>query len=453
MERTRKFFVFMVILWVFSHLIIGCGIGETGDSENSGGGNSYQISDHQSPEVSLKLPTETAAAISEDSDTDSLSDQKFRGSLFRSQAIGDTAAGLWPGSESPPVTPLPPIWKAEELDLNFPKIGLAVSDPTGEISGIASGATVIAVVNCEIAASEDTSGRIPDVDGDGDFINESFAFTFTDIPPYRDIRIYLFVEGEIFPLYFDSDGDGNPDTNVFSLTSDTNVSLGFIDINDADQNRRAIPENNPTDGPNVRAGTEDTDFPDCLNHPDTSELTLNQLITEGLDALKDGWVLRAEAYFEDAEDLAGSSTSNDADTARFFYALTRVAVLGLDSYSDDIPDNCLNTLVDILDAFSFPAEDTRSSNFDAIFFVDPLPDNFPDAIDLLSFLNNIVVPELEGAVSNLDTVSEAFNWQWTEPNNNEIVESDYGDVLFFKATFKGALAFIFSQNAFNPDGD
>jgi len=453
MERTRNFFVFMVILWVFSHLTIGCGIGETGDSENSGGGNSYQISDHQSPEVSLKLLTETAAAISEDPNTDSLSDQKFRGLLFRRQATGNMAAGFVPGSESPPVNPLDPIWKVEELDLNFPKIDLAVSNHTGEINGITSRATVITVVDDESATCEDTSGRISEGAGYGDLMNELHAFAFTDLPLFRNIRIYLSVKGEIFPMYFDSDGDGNPDTNVFSLTSDTNVSLGYLDINDADQSGRAIPELNPTDNPHVSAGLENTDFPDCLNQPDTSELTLNQLVTEGLDALKAGWVLRAKAYFEDAEEEAGNSTSNDADTARFFYALTRVAVLGLDSYSDDIPDNCLNTLVDILDAFSFPAEDTRSSNFDATFFVDPLPDNFPDAIDLLSFLNNIVVPELEGAVSNLDAVSEAFNWQWTEPNNNEIVESDYGDVLFFKATFKGALASIFSQNAYNPDGD
>jgi hypothetical protein len=451
MERTRKFFVFMAILWIFSQLTIGCNTDGAGDGANAGGSNSSQISSHQSPELSLKLPTETAAAISEDPDTNSISDKKYAGLLFRSQTIGDTTAGIWPGSESPPVTPLPPISKAEELDLDFPEIGLAASGPIGEINGITSGATVIAVVDDEIVACEDTSGTISETAGYGDLMDELYAFAFTDIPVLRDIRIYLSVKGEIFPMYFDSDGDGNPDTNVFSLTSDTNVSLGYLDINDTDQNGRAIPELNPAANPHVSAGIENTDFPDCLNQPDTSELTLNQLVTQGLDALKAGWVIRAKAYFEDAEDQAGSSISNEADTARFFYALTRVAVLGLESYSNEIPDSCLNTLADILDAFSFPAEDRRSSTLDAIFLVDPLPANFPDAAGRQSFMNDVVVPEIEGALGNFDAVSEEFNRQWTEPNNKEIVNSDYRDVQFFEAAFKEALALIFECLAeFDP---
>ena len=40
-----------------------------------------------------------------------------------------------------------------------------------------------------------------------------------------------------------------------------------------------------------------------------------------------------------------------------------------------------------------------------------------------------------------------------EPIDDEIVESDYGDVLFFMAVFKGALASIFTQSAYNLDAD
>ena len=62
----------------------------------------------------------------------------------------------------------------------------------------------------------------------------------------------------------------------------------------------------------------------------------------------DGWGLRAKTYFEAAEALAGSNISNDADTARFFYALSRVAALGFNTYTDGNPTNGLNTLGDIL---------------------------------------------------------------------------------------------------------
>ncbi len=324
---------------------------------------------------------------------------------------------------------------------------------TAEIDGVVSGTTIIAVVDGEIVASQNTSDRMPDVDRDGDGIDESFSFTLSGIPVNSKVRIYLVQNGEIFPLYFDSDGDGAPDTNVLSLSSETVLSLGYVDTNYKGQDHRAIPENNPADSPDVVSEAEDPDFPDCLNQPDTSGLTLDELISEGFEALKDGWVLRARAYFEAAENLAGSAVSNDADTARFFYALTRIAALGFDAYSDGIPNNGLNTLGDILDGFGVPADDTQRSNLDAISLPDPLPADSPTGNELQSFLDDVVRPELVGAIDNLDAVSQAFNTFWIEPFDCEIVESDFGDVLFFRALFKGALASIFAQNAYDLDAD
>lgn len=447
MERTGKFFFFIIALLGFSHLIIGCGIGGAGDNEKADGGTTYQIANHQNPDGSPMLPAETAAWASEESLSGSLSNKPFRGFQVRSKTDGETAAGIWPGPESPPVQPLPPVWKAKKLKLDFPEIGLAASGSNGQISGITKAAIIIAVADDQCADIEDSSERIADGDEDGDLITESFSFIFNDIPLYNDIRIYLFEKGDIFPLYFDSDADGNPDTNVFSMISNTHVSLGFIDVNAADPSGIAIPQNSPTDNPDTKAGLEDGALPDCLNQPEILEHVLKQLITAGLDALKAGWVHGAKSYFEDAEDLAGNSSSGDADAARFFYALTRVAVLWLDYYSDEMPDNFPNPLVDILDNFGSAAEDAKGPDPDAMLFAGALPANPDAAADLLCFLSNVAVAELEGALGNLDAVSEAFNKQWMEPNNHHIVESDYSDVLFLKATFKAILAYIFSQNA------
>jgi hypothetical protein len=323
--------------------------------------------------------------------------------------------------------------------------GVTPQQEVGTINGIVSGTTIIAVADGEIVASDDTTGKTPDANG-------NFPFTLTGIPVGKNIRVYLIEEGGIFPLYFDIDDDGNPDTNVFTLSSTCTIDLGFVNTYVEGQDGKAIPENDPSDNPNVTPETENVDIPTILNQPDTSGLTLSQLITEGLDALKDVWFLRAKAYFEAAVDLAGSDTSNDADTARFFYALTRVAALGFDTYSDGNPD-VLNRLGDILDGFGADTSDSNRCNFEVILFPEILPDDSPTGSDFQSFLYDIVRPELEGAIDNFDAISQNFNKQWTEPFDNEMVEIDYGDVLFLRAIFKSTLAFIFTQSAYNLDGD
>ncbi len=324
---------------------------------------------------------------------------------------------------------------------------------TGTASGSVSGTTVIAVDDDSVVASDSTAGRLPDLDRDGDSVNESYSFTLTGIPLGKDIRVYVIKNGAIFSLYFDSDGDGTPDTNVFSLDSETDVDFGFVDTELVGLDDRAIPENDPTDNPDVVGGNENPDIPAFLNRPDTAGLTLSELIANGLDALEEGWVLRAKAYFEAAEGLAGVSTSNDADTARFFYALTRVASLGFDAYSDGVPNNGLNTLGDIFDGFGSPSEDANRSNLAGFSIPDILPANSPTGSELQGFLYGAVLLELEGAISNLDAVSQAFNKQWREPVDDDTVESDYGDVLFFRAVLKGTLALMYVQNAYDLEAD
>ena len=187
---------------------------------------------------------------------------------------------------------------------------------------------IVAVVDDEIVASDDTAGRTPDVDIDGNGSNDAFSITLSDIPVGEDVKIYLIESGHIFPLYYESEGNSGADTNVFSSTCDSDVNLGHLSTAVITEDGRAIPENNPADYACVESADEDTQFPVSLNEPGTSGLTLGQLIENGLDALKEGWVLRAKAYFEAAEARAGSLNSNDADTERYFYAVTRDVALG-----------------------------------------------------------------------------------------------------------------------------
>ena len=335
----------------------------------------------------------------------------------------------------------------------MPWLSLLLFDDKGQINGIVSGTTVIAVADNEIVSSYGTSGKTPNVDRDGNGTAESFTFKLTNIPTGKDIYVYLITRGEIFPLYFASNGTGIPDINVFSLAFGTNVTLGYIDTKNNAHAGKAIPENNPIDNPKVFPKTEDTDLPTSLNQPSTQSLTLSKLLSKGIDALPDGWGLRAKTYFEAANALAGSNISNDADTARFFYALSRVAALGFNTYTDGNPTNGLNTLGDILDGFGTPNEDTKRSNLEAFSFPDPLPVNSPTGSDLQNFLVSVALPEIAAAIVNLDSVSVDFEKQWIEPFDHETVESDYGDVIFFRSVFYDALAAIYIQSAYNLNDD
>jgi hypothetical protein len=323
----------------------------------------------------------------------------------------------------------------------------------GKINGITEGTTVVAVADNEIVASYGTAGRTPNTDKDGDGEFESFSFTLASIPVRTNIYVYFITKGEIISLYFAGSGTGPANTNVFSLTAATAVNLGYIETNVDTQPGKAIPENNPVNNPVVMAQIEDTDLPTTLNHPETSGLALSSLISNGIKALEDGWGLRAKTYFEVAEALVGGASTNDADTARFFYALTRVAALGMDTYSDGNPANGLNAMGDILDSFGTPAAENKRSNREAFSFPDPIPNNAATGAELQVFAETVLRPEILAALNNLDAVSTSFQKQWTEPFDHELVESDYGDVIFFKAAFYGALASIYTQSAYNLEDD
>jgi len=183
-------------------------------------------------------------------------------------------------------------------------------------------------------------------------------------------------------------------------------------------------------------------------HPDDA-------LAQGLVALSNGEILKAKKLFESASLAYGSQVFHNADVARFFYALTRAAALWFDMYSDGNPDNGLNTLGDILDAFGFSSSGRDPWDFGGS--SDPCPETLPSTSptggDLQAFLYNVVRPEIEGAINSLDMVAQSFSIDWTEPLGSTSVESDYGDVLFFRAIAKGLLALILVQHAYDLDAD
>ena len=314
------------------------------------------------------------------------------------------------------------------------------SAETATITGVVSGTTVLAVdQNGDIVSSDDTAGRTPDIDRDGDGVAESYSITLSSIPVSTEIRVYLISGGNVYPIYFDSDLDGIPDTNVFSLDSVATIPLGFMDIDSgiAGQDGRAIPATSPLASTSVAAGTANPVIPMGINTPDTTGLSLSELNAKGLNALGDGWVLGAKTYFAEANAVAGSSTSNDADTARFFHALSRVLALGFDTLSDGDSSD-LGRLGDLLDEFGF-ANDELRSNPDLLTAPASLPAAAPTGDDLQNYLYDVVRPEIQAAVNDLGSISADFNVQWDWFVDDALVETDYADALFLSALYKSGL--------------
>lgn len=321
---------------------------------------------------------------------------------------------------------------------------------TSSISGSVAGTTIIAVNSSgNVVATSDTAGRSPDVDTNTDGTLDAFSFVLNGIPLTESVRVYLVTGGGIYPLYFDTDDNGVSDSNVFTLDSTHTgpLVLGFIDINIEDG--RAIPSSSPNDDANVTSNGKIPELPLGINEPPTSGLTIAELNAKGQNALASGWVLGAKTYLQAAVDLAANNSGTDEDTARFMLALTRVAALGFDTLSDGNGGD-MGRLGDLLDLFGFANDEVRA-NWALMAVPDTLEVESPTGNDIRNFSYAVVRLELQAAIENLDAVSETFDTQYT--HDGDVINADYGDVLFFSGLLNAVKASMEIQRAYNLDAD
>lgn len=128
------------------------------------------------------------------------------------------------------------------------------SESIGTISGIVGGTTILVIDDDGmIVASDDTKRRLPDLDMDGDGIEDSYSFTIAEVPMDMNIRIYLVESTGVSPLNFVVNGTS---VNVFSLSSSEEINLGFVHSIEG----KAISEYNPSDAPNVNPEGADNEM-------------------------------------------------------------------------------------------------------------------------------------------------------------------------------------------------
>ncbi len=184
---------------------------------------------------------------------------------------------------------------------------------------------------------------------------------------------------------------------------------------------------------------------------DVGTITMLPFATACLDLINQGEIVEARDACVNAATSYGNTVSNDADTARFFAAFSRMASLWYNMSSTGNANNGLNTLGDILDAFGCNASGRDPLHPQDLVCTKPLPSGAPTGAQLQTFIANVIEPELQGAISNLGSVSQSFNVTWTEPFGGKQVISDYGDVLTLKSAAEFLLGWVIVENSYNLD--
>lgn len=186
--------------------------------------------------------------------------------------------------------------------------------------------------------------------------------------------------------------------------------------------------------------------------PPAQAQTVEELISQGKTALESHNIAIANSLFQSALQIAPQHGE-----ANLYYAGTRILNL---VYAQE-----LNTL---LDRFNIDetGRDIYSWTADFNYDVDGrivLPETTPTSGEIFAYLHDVVLPQINGALSNLDALEETAN----DPSspisivnaamaNYEIdsdIEIDYGDVALYRSVLHLLKAAIHIIDSFNFDVD
>jgi|GEM_PF-1543804 len=168
-------------------------------------------------------------------------------------------------------------------------------------------------------------------------------------------------------------------------------------------------------------------------------------VEECRDSLRSHEIFNANTCFEGLLSVEPSD-----QVANFFYSVTRILVLVNDS-----------TFNDLLDRFGVSSEGRDLYNWTADFERDAegtiiLPANSPTSGEVIAFLKDILLPEVEGALTNLAAIDDTFVPVLLEPAETlagEYLEVDYGDIALYRSVLHAVKAAILIIDAYDLDID
>lgn len=185
-------------------------------------------------------------------------------------------------------------------------------------------------------------------------------------------------------------------------------------------------------------------------------LTLEQANSAGLMALSHENYAGAKHLFDVAvSNILAGSPQLEKDIAYFSRGVSRVFIFLGDLSSDMDPNNGLQRMSDVVEAFGCIAGPTASlaSAWERQYCPPNMPSNSPTGADLQAFLSGPFRNELQGALSDLSMVSTGFDVNLTAYNGGPDVDMDYGDVLAFRGFFEALLSQIDFLSAYDLDFD
>ncbi len=199
-------------------------------------------------------------------------------------------------------------------------------------------------------------------------------------------------------------------------------------------------------------------------------------------------VVLAASHFQEAKTaVADSDNTAVADSARFLYALTRVAKVVFETQTDGDPSN-LNNFSDFLDRLGVATDYDKRATYNSIALpevcvqaeddmgtplfemddttaimdckLEQLPSDAPTSGDMLGFVESSMGGSqgaLADAISALNLISPEYMDIWTESSTDSGIaiekntEVDYSDVLFVRGVAKGLQAQINMLLAYDLD--
>jgi hypothetical protein len=319
------------------------------------------------------------------------------------------------------------------------------------INGIIDEGTLLLVdIFGYVHDSASAFGKPPEKVSIGNWVIDAYPFLFSNLPTGKDLRLYWIVNGEVWTVFGDPDGDGVPNSNVFTLGAGSNVDLGLISWYQPYEGTTLV-QYDAFGQPGVQARPRNTRIPLMMELPSPIGFNNQQLLKKGMGALFSGWIGGAKTYLEYIVSNTKPGDSREADAARFFLALATLASVASESASDGRSRD-INRLGDILDILGIPNDATRGS---------PSWMDVPEDVDvddetterMLTYLDDRITADLDLAAKLLSQVSSSFNIPWTRPDKGTRVENDYADARFFLALLKLEQAYIKIWEAYDLEAD
>lgn len=143
------------------------------------------------------------------------------------------------------------------------------------------------------------------------------------------------------------------------------------------------------------------------------------------------------------------TTDPSHPAANFFYSVTRILVITHDPTFNNLLDRS-GVSAEGRDLYNWTADFQRDAENNIV-----LPAGSPGSGEIIDFLKDSLLPQVEGAFHNLEVIDSSFNLLLdpAETLADEQLEVDYGDIAFYRSMLQAMKSSILVAEAYDLDVD